>query len=142
MMTGAILNGDYDMRSWILAFPLFLLLAAGVSAQTITSVTPDSAAVNDPVKIEGTGFGKTAGTVTVGGKEAKSPIWGDTSIIIAVPPDAKSGNIVVTVPGGGSPSHAFVVKSPGYDHFELLTGVGAVLAGVEATSYKTDNDAL
>ena len=25
---------------------------------------------------------------------------------------------------------------------EVITGVGAVLAGVEATSYKTDNDAL
>ncbi len=133
------------MRSSILAFPLFLLLAAGVSAQTITiaSVTPDSAAVNDAVKIEGTGFG-TTGTVTVGGKEVKSPIWDDKIIIISVPPDAKSGDIVVTVAGVGSARHAFVVKSPEYDQsaFEVLTGVGAVLAGVEATSYKTDNDAL
>jgi hypothetical protein len=132
------------MQSSILVFLVCLLLSAGMSAQSISSVEPDSANVNDAVIIKGKGFGGTPGTVTVGGKQVKSPIWDDTSIIISVPMGAKSGDIVVTVAGGGTVRHAFVVKSPEYDQavFEALTGVGAVLAGVEATSYKQANDAL
>jgi hypothetical protein len=57
---------------------------------------------------------------------------------------AESGDIVVTTADKKTARRAFVVKSPNYDQsaFEVLTGVGAVLAGVEDTSYKEQNDAL
>jgi len=128
----------------LLALIICLFLSVGLSAQEITRITPDSANVNDAVKIEGTGFGTTAGTVTIGGRDAKSPIWSDTSIIISVPMGAESGDVVVTTADKKTARRAFVVKSPNYDQsaFEVLTGVGAVLAGVEATSYKEQNEAL
>src|SRR6266568_7402377 len=128
----------------LLALIICLVLSVGLSAREITNFKPESANVNDAVKIEGTGFGTTAGTVTIGGRDAKSPIWSDTSIIISVPMGAESGDVVVTTADKKTARRAFVVKSPNYDQsaFDVLTGVGAVLAGVEATSYKEQNEAL
>jgi hypothetical protein len=128
----------------LLTLVICAFLSVGLTAQEITNFTPDSANVSDAVKIEGTDFGTTTGTVTVGGRDAKAPIWSDTSIIISVPMGAESGDIVVTTADKKTARRAFVVKSPNYDQseFDVLTGVGAVLAGVEATSYKEQNDAL
>ena len=113
---------------------------------TIDKLTPESGAVGDLVTIHGSNFGQKqdSSTVTFGGKQVKSAIWSDDSIVVSVPQGAKSGDVVVTVEGKGKASKPFVVKPPEYDQsaFEVLTGVGAVLAGVEVTSYKTSNDAL
>src|SRR6266542_2045964 len=128
----------------LLALVIYLFLSVGLSAQEITNIKPDSANVNDPVTILGKDFGEKTGTVTVGGRDAKPPIWSDTSITISLPMGAESGDVVVTTADKKTARRAFVVKSPNYDQsaFEVLTGVGAVLAGVEATSYKEQNEAL
>src|SRR5437868_7525777 len=117
------------MRPSLVLLSICLLLHSGLSAQNITAITPDHANVNDPITIKGTGFGTAPGTVTVGGKGATClpENWQDTSIIISVPTGAQSGDVEVTVAGGGKAHRALVVKSPGYDESgcEVMTGVGA-----------------
>src|SRR6267378_4000265 len=136
------------MRSPACLYLFVLLIATEAYGQapTIESITPDSAAVGDLVTIKGKNFGAATDSRSVKfkGKASKSPIWNTDSVIVAVPDGATSGEVVVTVGGNSSPGKAFVVKPPEYDQssFEVLTGVGAVLAGVEATSYKISNDAL
>jgi hypothetical protein len=108
-------------------------------------LSPDSAAPDEQVKITTKGFDPKKGPITVkfAGKSAKKPMAiSDSIITVVVPPGAKSGNVEVTV--DKSAVKPFTVKPPEYDksHFEVLTGVGAVLAGKEYTSYKTDNDAV
>jgi hypothetical protein len=113
---------------------------------TIATLSEDSGAVGDPVIITGTDFGATQGSsiVTFNTKPVKSAIWSANSITVAVPSGATTGPVVVRVGDKASAGKTFQVKPPEYDQssFEVLTGVGAVLSGVEATSYKTANDVL
>ncbi len=105
---------------------------------------PESAAPGDPVTITVKGFDATKATsVMFAGKTAKFSASGSDSIGTVVPMGASQGNVAVTV-GGGSVLKPFTVKPAEYDQsaFEVLTGVGAVLAGAEATSYKPANDAM
>src|SRR5439155_3618810 len=127
---------------------LFLVTAVEAYGQapTITSVSPYSAIAGTSVTINGNNFGTTQGssTVTFNGVAGTPAAWTVSSISVPVPSGAKSGNIVVTVPSGGSASVPFTVTAYDEKAFEVLTGVGAVLAGVESTSYKVDtpNNAL
>jgi len=148
------------MRPLIHICLLFLLTAAEVFAQaptitdtqalTITDIKPKkSGAVGDTVAIEGTGFGdkQDSSTVKFGDKPASPEKWTDKSIIVSVPAGAGPGDVVITVTVTGKSANThFEVTPPKYDqtHFEVLTGIGAVLAGVESTSYKVDvsNNAL
>jgi hypothetical protein len=134
----------YPMR-----VPLFLFLLTAIEvygqAPTITGVTPSSAIVGTSVTISGSHFGESQGssTVTFNGVAAKPTGWTATSIVVPVPAGAKDGNIVVTTAAGNA-SVPFTVQAYDQRAFEVLTGVGAVLAGVESTSYKVDtqNNAL
>lgn len=118
---------------------------------TIEQLSPPlgtSGAVGDLVTIKGHDFGNAPGKVTFNDKKpakSQSTVWSDTSIVVTVPSGAVTGNVVVTTADGhNSAPMPLDVKPPEYDptHFEVITGVGAVLAGAEATSYKTNNDAL
>jgi hypothetical protein len=131
------------MRAYTCLCLFVLFIAAEVCGQIITKLDPKSGAVGTPIKITGTAFG-TDGTVEFNGTSAKTIDWSNSSIIAVVPPGAKSGDVVVTAGSTKSPGSPFTVKSSEYDQsaFEVLTGVGAVLSGAEATSYKTNNDAL
>ena len=116
----------------------------------VEKLNPASGDVGDPITITGTGFGDKPGKVKFGSREAKTS-WSDKSIVAVVPNGASSGSVVVVTADGkeSTPSKAdansFTLKAE-YDHssFELVTGVGAELAGIETTSYKidTDNNAL
>ena len=139
------------MRSSLRVFlflPFLMSLKVHGQTPTIDKLVPDSGAGGEPIKIIGNHFGASqdSNTVTFKGKPAKTTDWTDASIIAVVPSGAESGDVVVTVGGNASDGRAFVVKPPEYDQssFHLLTGVGAVLAGVESTSYKVDapNNAL
>ena len=76
---------------------------------TITSVTPDSAAVGDTIQIVGINFGATKGssTVTIGGQtvaDVNIISWSDTQIRATIPPGLSNTSIVITVNGvTGSP---------------------------------------
>ncbi len=69
-----------------------------VTHPQITGINPNYGAPAALIKISGTGFGATQGSVTVGG--APSYIvpdsWSNTAISILVPTKAATGNIVVT----------------------------------------------
>jgi hypothetical protein len=148
MRAGRFRIGEYAMRPsvYLLLFVLFIATEAYGQAPTIESITPNPAAAGDLVTIKGKNFGaaEDSRSVKFEGKSAKTPIWNTDSVIVAVPEGAKSGKVVVTVGVKASAGQAFVVKAPEYDQsaFEVLTGVGAVLAGVEATSYKISSDTL
>lgn len=134
--------------------------SCSASAPSVTSLSPSSGPTGSRVTITGTNFGSEKGSskVTLDGKTAQTTDWNCTSITALIPPGAKTGKVVVTLAVKGAPKgkdslastatpsgvDQFTVDAPEYDHsaFEVLTGVGAVLAGAEATSYKTDNDAL
>ena len=115
------------------------------SLPTIESLSTESAAPGDLITIKISDFdpAKTT-TVKFNGKQAKSPVLNADSIVTTVPVGSTSGNVVVTNNGKASAGKAFTVKPPEYDQsaFEVLTGVGAELSGIEATSYSVNNDAL
>lgn len=79
-------------------------------APAITSLSPTSGAVRDPVTITGSGF-TGATSVTFGGTSATFTVISDTSIATSVPLDASSGNVVVTTPGGTSNGASFTVTT-------------------------------
>ncbi|HKV64028.1 MAG TPA: IPT/TIG domain-containing protein [Candidatus Acidoferrum sp.] len=74
---------------------------------SITGLSPSSGPVGMWLLINGTNFGTTVGTVTFNGVPATSGIgWSSTSIQVAVPVGATTGNVIVTA--GGVPSNGFL----------------------------------
>jgi hypothetical protein len=131
----------------VLAVSTLIPLAHGQGTPTIDTLSPETGTPGDPVTITGKNFGTTQGEVRFGKLKAKTSSWTDTSINTVVPAGAGPGTVTVVMPEGAvSNGKAFVLTTPEYDQssFEVLTGVGAVLAGMEATSYKVDatNNAL
>ncbi|HZR27621.1 MAG TPA: IPT/TIG domain-containing protein [Terriglobales bacterium] len=57
------------------------------------------------VKISGSNFGTTQGTVMIGSAPMTVMVWKPSVIVATVPCGASSGNIVVTRYGGGEPSN-------------------------------------
>lgn len=77
------------------------------------------------VTIYGRGFGSTRGQsiVSVGGEAADNyPIWSDTKIAFQIGKAARSGDIVVTAPGGVSSNGVRFLVRPGRIHFVALSG--------------------
>jgi large repetitive protein len=99
----------------------------------ITSLSAPSGAVGSPVTVTGTNFGATQGasTVTFDGTNATSVTsWSATSIVLNVPSDATSGNVVVTVFGAASNGSPFTITSaPGALCASGPTGSEGVLTG-------------
>lgn len=70
------------------------------NAPTIATVTPDVAPVGALVEIQGSNFGDMQGTSTVsfgGVATSKVDSWSNNKIVVPVPADAKSGDLIVTV---------------------------------------------
>jgi len=80
-------------------------------APAITSLSPTSGVVGTLVTVSGTNFGATQGTsmVTFNGAVGAPVSWSSTSILVAVPTGATTGNVVVTVGGVASNGVAFTV---------------------------------
>jgi len=78
---------------------------------TITSLLPATGPVGHQVDIEGANFGANQGgsTVQFGGTTATATSWSDTEIVVAVPNNAATGNVTVTVSGLTSNPVAFTV---------------------------------
>jgi hypothetical protein len=72
----------------------------------LTSISPTSGPVGTTVTIKGTGLGTTRGTVTFFNSQTVTPpTWttdftGTTTIVVAVPPLATTGNVYATTAGG------------------------------------------
>jgi RHS repeat-associated protein len=84
-------------------------MAFSVLTPAITSLTPASGAPGTSVTVAGTSFGASAGTVTFNGQTATTTSWSDTSIVVAVPTGATTGNVVVSDGGLQSNGSAFTV---------------------------------
>ncbi len=84
-----------------------------VAAPIITSLNPVTGAIGSSVTITGTTFGATQGSSTVkfNGTLAAITSWSATSIVVTVPSDATSGNVVVKVLGTASAGSNFAVSS-------------------------------
>src|SRR5258706_75811 len=82
-------------------------------APNITGINPTSGLVGTAVTITGTNFGSTQGTstVTFNGTKGTPANWNATSIAVAVPSGATTGNVVVTVGGIASNGVSFIVAS-------------------------------
>ena len=78
---------------------------------TITSLNPNQGSTGTAVVINGTGFGNLQGSnkVTFNGLTAAVSAWGATSITAAVPANATTGPVIVTVNGVQSNGMTFKV---------------------------------
>ncbi len=68
----------------------------------ILSVTPSTGAVGSLVQVQGSSFGISEGSVSIGGRLARITLWSDTQIILTIPAGLGDGpaTIVVTTAGG------------------------------------------
>jgi RHS repeat-associated protein len=92
-----------------------MLLTWGVTAfaaPSISSLNPSSGSVGDSVTISGANFTGVTGTVAFNGLSATISSWSDTSIVVVVPNNAISGNVVVTAGGVASNGVIFTVLTP------------------------------
>jgi hypothetical protein len=81
----------------------------------ISNITPTSGPVGTVVSITGTGFGSTAGSATFNGTTATIISWSTYNVVVRVPAGATTGNVVLTIGGGGinGPSFTVTAGSPG-----------------------------
>src|SRR5258708_5203392 len=82
---------------------------------TITSVSPNSAAIGASVTIAGSSFGSTQGSSTVkfnGTTATTISSWSSSTIVAVVPSGATTGNVVVTVSSRSSNGVSFTVVPP------------------------------
>lgn len=116
----------------------------------ITAISPTSGVTGTVVTITGTGFGGTQGnsTVTLNGTAGTPTSWSATSITVAVPTNATTGNVVVTVNGLSSNGLAFtVLPRPSISSItpssagvgQSVTIAGANFGAVQGTSTVTFN---
>lgn len=120
-----------------------------VQAPAITSLSQPSGAVGTPITITGTSFGSTQGssTVTFGGTSAGAATsWSATSITVAVPSGAPTGNVVVTVLGSASNGSSFTVTAScssctlsGTVTGPWVSGVTITLSGTASPSTTTNS---
>jgi len=103
-----------------------------VPAPSITSLSVTSGVVGTSVTITGTNFGATQGTGTVSfnGTDATPTSWSATSIVVTVPVEATTGNVVVSASGVASNGINFtVVEGLGITSVSPSSGVvGAEIA--------------
>ena len=114
----------------------FTVTGSESSAPTISSLEPDSGPEGTSVVITGTNFGATKGTSTVSFNEAPATPtnWSDTSITVAVPMGATTGNVVVTVDGEASDGVTFTV-TPAISSLSPIAGPEGTSVVITGTSF-------
>jgi rhamnogalacturonyl hydrolase YesR len=80
-----------------------------VPAPNIATLSPTSGAEGTLVTIAGTNFGTAQGTVTFNGTAAPVTSWSSSTVMVAVPSGAVSGNVVVTAGAVASNGVSFTV---------------------------------
>jgi hypothetical protein len=111
-----------------------------LQAPSITSLSPSFGPVGAIITITGTNFGSTQGSssVTFGGWSASPTSWTATSISVAVPQNAATGNVVVTVSGIVSNGVNFtVLPTPSITSVSpTSSGAGAIIT-IAGTNFGT-----
>ena len=102
---------------------------APVPPPSLSTLSLTQGPVGANITITGSNFGTTPGSVTFNGTPATSTAWSATSIDVAVPAGATTGNVVVTV--GGMPSNGLpftVIPPPNISSISPTSGpVGTVV---------------
>jgi len=107
-------------------------------APSITSLSPTTDAVGAAVTITGTNFGSTqgSGTVKFNGIPASVTSWSATSIGVAVPSGATTGNVVVFASGVNSNGVSFtVIGTPTITSLSITTGAVGVAVTITGTNF-------
>jgi RHS repeat-associated protein len=124
---------------FIMQMVAFRLAAAGSGTPpSITSLSPTSGAVGTSVTITGANFGASQGTstVTFNGTSATPTTWSATSIVVAVPSGATTGNVVVKVGGQASSSVVFTVPvSPNITNVNPTSGSAGTSVTITGTNF-------
>jgi RHS repeat-associated protein len=95
----------------ILLFTLSAKCVFAQSAPSIAALSPTGGPVGASVAITGASFGATQGSSTVAfnGASATPTSWSDTSIVVPLPTEVTTGDVVVTVAGAASNAMTFTV---------------------------------
>jgi hypothetical protein len=114
--SGSVVVTASDLQSNGVAFTV---IAPAITGLSVTSGAPGASVI-----ISGSGFGSSqgAGVVTFNGQPAPVGSWSDSSISVAVPGGATTGNIVVSHGGLNSNAVAFTVAP-------IVTGVSPSIGG-------------
>jgi hypothetical protein len=109
-----------------------------VTAPSITSLSPTTAAIGASVTITGTNFGSTQGTGTVTFNNIAATInnWSATSIVTTVPTGATNGNVVVNTSGVISNGVNFtVVAAPNITSLSPSSGAIGTSVTIAGTNF-------
>jgi hypothetical protein len=99
-----------------------------VALPQAATLSPTSGAPGTMVSITGSSFGPSTGTVSFGGIAAAVWNWSDTSITVAVPGAALTGNVVVTTSAGlasGPLTFTVLSANPALD-IDILSRLSAI----------------
>jgi hypothetical protein len=111
-------------------------------ALVITSLLPSSGAAGTVVSISGTGFGSTQGnsSVTFNGTPATVASWRNTGIIVTVPAQTASGNVVVTVSNIQSNSVLFtMLPAPTITSLSPTSGPAGTSVTISGSNFGSAN---
>ena len=114
------------------AAPTGVLVNAGLTPPTLTSLSVNTGPVGTTVILTGTTFSTVQGTstVTFNGTAATATAWSNTSITVTVPAGATTGLVRVTVAGNQTAGITFTVTTSG----STACGNGATLPLCDATN--------
>jgi hypothetical protein len=107
---------------------------------TVTGLSPPSGPITTSVTISGANFGATKGlsTTTFNGTDATPTMWSASSIIVPVPTNATTGNVVVTVGGGASNGVSFtVVPTPNITNLSPSNGPVGTSVTIAGSNFGT-----
>lgn len=121
-------DGEFHLDDVVLSASA---VASGATP-ALSSLSSTNGAYGATLTISGSGFGMTAGKVTIGGVPVTVTAWSDTSIAVTNVAPAHSGRVIVIADGVESnPSEFFTVTSPCFN-VELVTYNAKVIKGQNA----------
>ncbi|WP_436533438.1 IPT/TIG domain-containing protein [Actinoplanes sp. HUAS TT8] len=106
---------------------------AWAAAPVVTSFTPTTAAVGDPVTLQVTNPDTDTNTVLINGVAATVMGKTSTSLTVVVPAGAGGGKITVTTPGGTATSSADLFVVPSGTAVADVSGTGRLTVGTRTT---------
>ncbi|MDT8067454.1 MAG: IPT/TIG domain-containing protein [Terriglobia bacterium] len=101
---------------------------------SITGLSLTSGPVGTPLTVSGANFGGTPGSITFNGMAATPTSWSDSSIGVAVPAGATTGNVVVTAYGAQSNGVQFTV-TPYIGSLSPISGTVGTPVTIMGTSF-------
>ena len=132
-------------RFLVLIFVLVATVCSYATTPQVTSTNPTTGATGTQVQINGSGFGATQGASTVkfnGSYVATVVSWSDTQIVATVPPQAFTGQILVTVGGVNSNQTVyFNVPAPQITSISPTSGVVGTQVTVNGSGFQATKGA-